>query len=85
MTELANIHPGDVLLEEFLRPMGIGLSGFTDEIGLSLDSVNQLIAGRRSLGLDDARRFANYFGTSVSFWLGLQCGFDDEVDAQSKT
>ncbi|KEZ77285.1 helix-turn-helix transcriptional regulator [Salinisphaera hydrothermalis] len=67
MTELANIHPGDVLLEEFLKPMGIGVSLFADEIDLSLDSVNQLIAGRRSVAPADAHNFANYFGIAVSF------------------
>ncbi|MES1924167.1 HigA family addiction module antitoxin [Salinisphaera sp. T31B1] len=84
MTELANTHPGDVLLEEFLKPMGLRVSRFADEAGLALDSVNQLIAGQPNLSLDDARRFANYFGTSVSFWVEFQNSFDDEVEAHRK-
>lgn len=71
MTELANVHLGDVLLDEFLKPMGIGVSRFAEEIGLSLDSVNQHIADRRNLESADTRRFANYFGTSASFWVGF--------------
>ncbi|WP_145961259.1 hypothetical protein [Salinisphaera sp. LB1] len=73
------------MLEEFFKSMGIGVSRFADKAGLSLDSVNQFLVGRRSLGLADSHRFANYFGTSASFWVGLQRAFEDEVDAQRKT
>lgn len=72
MAELANIHPGDVLREEFIAPMGLTLRHVADATGLLPDDLNLLIEGRRQVDTDLARRLSRFFGTSVQFWLGLQ-------------
>ena len=75
---LPNIHPGEVLLEEFLKPLGISQNKLARETKVPPRRVNEIVLGKRSITPDTALRFARYFGTSEKFWLGLQMDFDLE-------
>lgn len=75
---LRNIHPGEVLLEEFLRPLGISQNKLARELKVPPRRVNEIVLGKRSITPDTALRLARYFGTSERFWLGLQVDFDLE-------
>ena len=72
MGKLKNIHPGEILLEEFLKPMGISQNGLARAIGVPPRRINEIVLGRRSITADTALRLAQAFGTSVQFWMGLQ-------------
>ena len=76
--KLPNIHPGEVLREEFLTPMGISAYRLTKETGLPHSRVSDLLAGRRGVSADTALRLARYFGTTPNFWLNLQTAYDIE-------
>lgn len=76
--KLPNIHPGEVLLEEFLGPLDISQNRLAREIGVPPRRVNEIVLGKRSVTPDTALRLARYFGTSSRFWLGLQMDFDLE-------
>ena len=78
MTKLANIHPGEVLLEEFLKPMGLSQNRVGREIGVPPRRINEIVLGKRSVTPDTALRLARYFGLSEEFWLGLQMDYDLE-------
>ena len=78
MKRLANIHPGEVLLEEFLNPMGISQNALARAIGVPPRRVNEIVLGKRAITADTALRLATFFGTSEGFWLGLQADFDLE-------
>jgi addiction module HigA family antidote len=75
---LRNIHPGEVLLEEFLRPLGISQNKLAREIKVPPRRVNEIVLGKRAITPDTALRLARYFGTSERFWLGLQVDYDLE-------
>lgn len=78
MTELANIHPGEVLLEEFLKPMGLSQNRLAREIGVPPRRINEIVLGKRAISADTAVRLAKYFDTSEKFWMGLQADYDLE-------
>ncbi len=78
MNELANIHPGEVLNEEFLMPYAITAYRLSKDIGIPQTRISQIIKGKRRITADTALRLAKYFGTSAQFWLGLQNDFDIE-------
>lgn len=78
MTELANIHPGEVLLEEFLKPMGLSQNRLAREIGVPPRRINEIVLRKRAISADTAVRLARYFGTSEKFWMGLQTDYDLE-------
>ena len=78
MTKLANVHPGEVLKEEFLIPMGISQYRLAKEIGVTESRVSAICQGKRAVGADTASRLARFFGTTAAFWLGLQADFDTE-------
>ena len=78
MTELANIHPGEVLLEEFLKPMALSQTRLANAIGVPPRRINEIVLGKRALSADTAVRLAKYFGTSEKFWMGLQADYDLE-------
>lgn len=78
MNKLPNIHPGEVLLEEFLRPMELSQNGLAREIGVPPRRINEIVLGKRSITADTAVRLAEYFGTSEKFWMGLQADYDLE-------
>jgi len=75
---LPNIHPGEVLLEEFLRPFELSQNRLGRELGVPPRRVNEIVLGKRSITADTALRLARYFGTSERFWLGLQMDYDLE-------
>jgi len=69
-------HPGEMLLEEFLRPLGISQSAFAVRLGISFPRLNEVIRGKRSVTPDTALRLAHVLGMSADFWLGLQQDWD---------
>ena len=75
---LPNVHPGEILLEEFLKPMEISQNRLAREIKVPPRRVNEIVLGKRAITPDTALRLARYFGTSERFWLGLQMDFDLE-------
>lgn len=79
MTErLPNVHPGEILLEEFLKPLGLSQNRLARDLGVPPRRVNEIVLGKRSVTPDTALRLARYFGTSERFWLGLQTDYDLE-------
>ena len=78
MTRLPNIHPGEVLLEEFLKPMGISQNKIARDIGVPPRRINEIVQGKRAITADTALRLAKYFDMSESFWMGLQADYDLE-------
>ena len=78
MDKLENIHPGEVLLEEFLVPMGLSQNRIAREIGVPPRRINEIVHGKRAISADTALRLARYFGTSEAFWMGLQADYDLE-------
>ena len=78
MTKLANTHPGEVLLEEFLIPMGLSQNRIARDIGVPPRRINEIVHGKRAVTADTALRLARYFQTSEGFWMGLQADFDLE-------
>ncbi len=77
-TVLDNVHPGEVLLEEFLTPMGISQNGLARDLGVPPRRINEIVHGQRAVTADTALRLARYFGTSERFWMGLQADYDLE-------
>ena len=84
MAKLKNIHPGEVLLEEFLIPMEISAYKLSKDTGIPQTRVSQIIKGNRRVTADTAIRFSRYFGNSAKFWLGLQDDFDIEEELSVK-
>lgn len=80
MERLPNIHPGEVLKEEFLDPMGITAYRLAKDTGIPQTRISEIIKGRRRVTADTALRLAKYFGVSARFWLGLQDDFDIEKE-----
>ena len=79
MKKIAPVHPGVILHEEFLKPLGISQNQLGIALGVSPRRMNEIIHGKRSVTADTALRLARYFGNSASFWLGLQMDFDLDV------
>ena len=79
-TKLAPVHPGEVLLEEFLGPMALSQYRLAKDISVPPRRINEIVHGKRSVSADTALRLARYFGTSERFWLNLQTGYDLEVE-----
>jgi len=77
--KLHPVHPGEVLLEEFLKPMGMSQSRLALDISVHPRRINEIVLGKRSITADTALRLARYFGNSPQFWLGLQMDFDLDV------
>src|SRR5438445_5769523 len=77
---LRPIHPGEILLEEFLEPMGISQYRVAKDIGVPARRINEIVHGNRAVSADTALRLAKYFGTSERFWLNLQTRFELEVE-----
>lgn len=78
MNRLPNIHPGEVLLEEFLIPLGISQYKLAKDVHIPQTRVSQIVKGKRRITADTALRLGKYFGMSAKFWLGLQDDFDIE-------
>ncbi len=82
--QLTNIHPGEVLREEFLKPMGITAYRLARDTGLPQTRISEILRGRRRISADTALRLSRFFGTSAKFWLGLQNDFDLEEERYNK-
>ena len=80
---LANIHPGEILLEEVLREYGVSQNRLGREIGMSPRAINEIVHGKRSVTANSALRIARFFGTSPEFWLNLQTSYDLEEAAKT--
>ena len=78
MAKLKNIHPGEVLLEEFLNPMGISQNALARAIKVPPRRINEIVLGKRGITADTALRLSRAFGTSEGFWMGLQADYDLE-------
>lgn len=78
---ISNIHPGEILREEFLEPMGITQNRLARDIRVPANRINAIVRGERAITADTALRLSRYFGTSAEFWLGLQTDFDLEEQA----
>ncbi len=78
MKKLPNIHPGEVLLEEFLQPLGISQNALARATGVPPRRINEIVLGKRGVSADTAVRLAAALGTSERFWLGLQADHDLE-------
>jgi len=74
------IHPGEILLEEFLKPMGISQYRIAKDISVPPRRINEIVHGKRSITADTALRLSKYFNTSDRFWLNLQIRFDLEIE-----
>ncbi|HAQ37518.1 MAG TPA: addiction module antidote protein, HigA family [Saprospirales bacterium] len=83
MDKLKNIHPGEILQEEFLKPMGITAYKLSQAIGVPQTRTSQILKGRRKITADTALRLSKFFGTSAKFWLGLQNDFDIEEEQEN--
>jgi len=79
--KLPNIHPGEILLKEFLEPMNISAYKLSKETGIPQTRISEIIHGRRRITADTALRLKSFFGTSAEFWLGLQDDFDLEEES----
>lgn len=84
MKRLPNIHPGEVLLEEFLKPLNISAYKLSKDIEIPQNRTSEILRGKRSITADTALRLSNYFGTTAKFWLGLQDDYDLEETAKNK-
>lgn len=82
--KLQNVHPGEVLMEEFLEPFGISQNRLAREIGVPPRRINEIVLGKRSITPDTALRLSRYFGNSSRFWLGLQMDYDLEETEREK-
>jgi addiction module HigA family antidote len=76
---LSPIHPGEVLLEDFMKPLGLSQYRLARDIGVTPIRISQIVNGQRSITVDTAMRLARYFGTSAAVWLRLQVRYDLEV------
>lgn len=77
--KLLPVHPGEVLREEFLKPLGLSQNRLALDIGVHARRINEIVLGKRAVTADTALRLARFFGTSPQFWLGLQADFDLDV------
>ncbi|MCO5236207.1 MAG: HigA family addiction module antitoxin [Chitinophagaceae bacterium] len=84
MNRLRNISPGEILLEEFLKPLGISPYRLSKDIRVPQTRVSEILKGNRRISADTAVRLSAYFGNSAKFWLGLQDDFDIENEMADK-
>ena len=84
MKKLDNIHPGEVLKEEFLEPLEITAYRLSKDLGIPQTRISEILKGRRRISADTALRLSKYFGNSAKFWLGLQDDYDLEEELTSR-
>lgn len=78
--KLAPVHPGEVLLEEYLEPLGLSQYRLAQDISVPARRINEIVHGKRAVTADTALRLARYFSTTERFWLNLQARFDLEIE-----
>jgi addiction module HigA family antidote len=83
MTKLKNIHPGEILLEEFLIPLGVSQNKLARDIDVAPRRINEIVLGKRSVTADTDLRLSRALGTSEGFWLGLQADYDLEEEKKN--
>ncbi|MBU4525592.1 MAG: HigA family addiction module antidote protein [Desulfomicrobium sp.] len=83
MKKIQQVHLGEILFEEFLKPMSISQNQLGRDLSVSPRRINEIIHGKRGITADTALRLSIYFGNSASFWLGLQMDYDLEITADS--
>ena len=83
VNSLNNIHPGEILLEEFLKPMDVSAYRLAKETFIPQTRVSAILKGKRRITADTALRLSKFFGTSAKFWLGLQADYDLEEEVKS--
>lgn len=79
---IAHIHPGEILLEDFLKPMGISQYRLAKSIGVPQRRIGEIVAGKRSITADTALRLARFFGTDAQTWINLQTHYDLAIDEE---
>jgi len=79
MRDFPPTHPGEILLEEFLKPMGISQYRLAKDIGVPVMRINKIVRSERGISADTALRLARYFGMSVEFWTGIQTHYETEM------
>ncbi|MEX2336776.1 MAG: HigA family addiction module antitoxin [Fulvivirga sp.] len=84
MKKLNNIHPGDILRDEFLKPLGITAYRLSKETFIPQTRISEILKAKRRITADTALRLSKFFGTSAKFWLGLQDDYDLEEEANTK-
>jgi len=84
MEKLENIHPGEILLEEFLKPLNISAYKLSKDTEIPQTRISLILKGKRKITADTALRLGSYFGNSAKFWLGLQDDFDLEEERNNK-
>jgi len=84
MEKLANIHPGEILQQEFLEPLEITAYRLSKDLKIPQTRISEIIKGNRRITADTALRLSKYFGNSAKFWLGLQDDFDIEEEKELK-
>lgn len=84
MKKLKNIHPGEILLEEFLIPLEITAYRLSKDIGIPQTRISEILKGNRRITADTALRLSHYFSNSAKFWLGIQNDFDIEEGLQQQ-
>jgi len=77
--KFAPVHPGEILLEEFLKPMGLSQYALAKEINVPAHRINEIVHGDRSISADTALRLSLYFGMTENFWMNLQARYDLEI------
>ena len=80
VNKLPPVHPGEVLLEEFMKPLGLTQYRVAKDISVHPRRINEIVHGNRSVTADTALRLSRYFGNSERFWMNLQAGYDLEVE-----
>ena len=84
MDKLDNIHPGEVLLEEFMKPLEITAYRLSKDLDIPQTRISEILKGRRRISADTALRLSRYFGNSAKFWLGLQNDYDLEEELTTR-
>jgi antitoxin HigA-1 len=77
--KLSPIHPGEILLEEFIKPMNLSQNRLAIDIGVDARRINEIVLGKRAVTADTALRLSRFFGNSPQFWMGLQSQYDLDV------
>lgn len=78
--KLEPVHPGEVLLEEFLKPLGLSQNRIANDLHVPPRRINEIVLGKRRVTADTALRLSRYFGTSPQFWMGLQADYDLDIE-----
>jgi addiction module HigA family antidote len=85
VAKIKNIHPGEILSEEYIKPFGITANKLSKDLGIPQTRISEILKGTRRITADTALRLGKYFGNSAKFWLGLQDDFDLEEEILAKS